>query len=115
MTKKTSITFAPDPEQLALMPDISDNVINGQDEADFRRPIRIYWHNPSSAIPYGKIQEWMVRRFNRVPAFREVYAKGDRGPQKLDPVAIDQTQDSPVNWAARATTRRHMPVRGPDR
>ena len=37
----------------------------------------------------------MVSRFNRVPAFREVYAKADRGPRKLDPVAGNQTQVQP--------------------
>jgi hypothetical protein len=78
--KKASTTFQPDPEQLALMPDISGNEINGQGETGIRRPTRIYWHNPPDAIPHGKIQQWMVSRFNRVPAFQEVYAKGDRTP-----------------------------------
>jgi epoxyqueuosine reductase len=65
---------------MALLPDISGNAINGQGETGIRRPTRIYWHNPPDTIPHGKIQQWMVSRFNRVPAFQEVYAKGDRIP-----------------------------------
>ncbi len=102
MSKNRTTPFQPDPEQLALLPDISGNTINGQGETRFRRPTRIYWHNPPDAIPYGRIQQWMVSRFNRVQAFREVYAKGDRGPRELDPVAEVQVQDSPANWSARA-------------
>ena len=101
MTKNTRTTFQPDPEQLALMPDISGNAINGQGEAEFRRPTRIYWHNPFNAIPYGKIQQWMVDRFNRVEDFKAVYAEGDRGPQTLDPIAAQQQLDSPQNWSSR--------------
>jgi epoxyqueuosine reductase len=100
VTKNTGTTFQPDPEQMALMPDISGNAINGQGETELRRPTRIYWHNPPDVIPHGKIQEWMVSRFNRVPAFREVYAKGDRGPRQLDPVAGNKIQDTPANWSA---------------
>jgi len=85
---------------MALMPELSGNDINGRGETGFRRPSRIYWHR-SDAIPHGKIQEWMVNRFNAVAAFSTVYAKGDRGPGKLNPVARNREQDSPQNWSAR--------------
>jgi NAD-dependent dihydropyrimidine dehydrogenase PreA subunit len=100
MAKPIHPTFHPDPEQMALMPERSGNDINGRGETEFRRPTRIYWHNPD-AIPHGKIQEWMVNRFNAVEAFDSVYAKGDRGPRELNPVAQYQEQDSPQNWSAR--------------
>jgi len=100
MPKLPKIEFIPDPEQLALMPDCSGNDINGQGETEFRRPTRIYWHNPKD-IPHGRIQNWMVERFNRVPDFNKVYAEGDRGPLKLNPVAGNQQQDSPQNWSTR--------------
>ena len=96
MAKKPKVEFHPDPEQLALMPDRSGNDINGQGETEFRRPTRVYWHNPKD-IPHGRIQKWMVDRFNRVEDFKTVYAEGDRGPLKLDPVAGNQQQDSADN------------------
>ena len=100
---KTKIAFQPDPEQLALMPDCSGNDINGLGEAQFQRPSRVYWHNPKQ-IAHGKLQEWMVQRFNRVPVFKEVYATGDRGPRELDPVAQQKKQETPENWSALVRT-----------
>ncbi len=82
------------------MPECSGNAINGQGEITFRRPSRIYWHKPDE-IPHGKLQEWMVKRFNAVPAFNAVYAEGDRGPRRPDPIAQECIQDSALNWSAR--------------
>ncbi len=100
MTKRRHATFLPRPEQLALMPESSGNAINGQGETAFRRPTRIYWHKPDE-IPHGRLQEWMVNRFNAVPAYSAVYAKGDRGPRRPDPIAASRIQDSASNWSAR--------------
>ena len=97
MAKTPKIQFYPNAEQMALMPDLSGNDINGQGETEFRRPTRVYWHNPRD-IPHGRIQKWMVERFNRVDDFKKVYAEGDRGPLQLNPVADQQQQDSPDNW-----------------
>ncbi len=101
MAKRHRPAFEPNPDQMAMMPDISGNTVNGQGEAEFRRPSRIYWHNPK-AIPHGKLQAWMVKRFNNVPDFRDAYAKGDRGPHTPNAIAENQTQDSPSNWTVRA-------------
>ena len=101
MAKLAEAPFQPNPEQVALMPERSGNDINGQGETEIRRPSKVYWHNPGK-IPHGKIQQWMVERFNRVPDFKAVYAEGDRGPQKLNPVANIPLQDSPQNWTLRA-------------
>jgi epoxyqueuosine reductase QueG len=100
MAKSTEARFQPSPEQLALMPERSGNDINGQGETEFRRPSRVYWHNPGK-IPHGRIQQWMVDRFNRVADFKTVYAEGDRGPQELNSVAKTRLQDSPENWTLR--------------
>ena len=100
MAKQPKVEFKPDPEQLALMPGRSGNDINGLGETGFRRPTRVYWHKPND-IPHGRIQKWMVERFNRVADFKRVYAEGDRGPQKLNPVAQGREKDSPQNWSAR--------------
>ncbi len=97
MARPAKIEFKPSPEQLALMPDCSGNDINGRGESRFRRPSRVYWHNPSD-IPHGAIQRWMVARFNRVEDFKTVYAEGDRGPSNPDPIAGSEQQDSAQNW-----------------
>jgi ferredoxin len=98
--KKVKTRFTADPGQTALLPSISGNSINGQGETDFRRPARVYWHNPD-AIPHGDVQQWMVDRFNRVEDFREVYASGDRGPKQPDPVVQTRVRDTAQNWSAR--------------
>ena len=100
MAKPDKPVFHPDPEQLALMPERSGNDINGLGEPGFRRPTRVYWHNPKD-IPHGGIQKWMVERFNRVPDFKRVYAEGDRGPQELNPVTDTREKDNSKNWAER--------------
>ena len=100
MGRPKKVTFHPDPEQLALMPDQSGNDINGLGETGFRRPRRVYWHNPKD-IPHGGIQKWMVERFNRVPDFQQVYAEGDRGPQTLNPIAMKQEEGSTQHFSDR--------------
>lgn len=100
MAKPAKDIFQPDPEQLALMPEVSGNDINGLGEKEFRRPTRVYWHNPKD-IPHGGIQKWMVERFNRVEDFKTVYASGDRGPQTLNTIAETRRKDSAENWSAR--------------
>jgi ferredoxin len=103
MAKAEKARFHPNPEQMALMPDLSGNDINGQGETAFRRPTRVYWHNPKD-IPHGGIQNWMVERFNRVPDFKRVYAEGDRGPRELNPSAEEQKEDSAQNWTDKVKT-----------
>jgi epoxyqueuosine reductase QueG len=98
-TGENKPAFRPNPEQMALMPERSGNEVNGQGETEFRRPTRIYWHNPKK-IPHGKLQKWMVDRFNRVPAYRDVYAKGDRGPRELNPVAETALEGTAENLTA---------------
>lgn len=101
MAKKKHPDFVPDSEQMALMPDKSGNDINGRSEKVFRRPTRIYWHNPA-AIPHGKVQQWMVDRFKRVPAYDDVYASGDRGPRQADNVAEVRRENSAERWTDEA-------------
>jgi len=95
-SKKKS--FAPCPEQRALLPDISGNKINGLGEKSVRRPTPVYWHKPDT-IPHGPAQAWMTEKFRRVPEFAEVYARpGARGPRQLDPVADARSDKSPEEW-----------------
>ena len=49
--------FTPKAEQLALMPDISGNSINGLGESQPRRATPIYWHDPDT-LAHGELQKW---------------------------------------------------------
>ena len=50
--------FTPDPEQMALVPDISGNTINGHGETERRRPRYVYWGNNPGDIAHGDMQRW---------------------------------------------------------
>ena len=50
--------FTPDPEQMARVPNVSGNAVNGLDEAEFRRPRMVYWAPDPSDIPHGEMQRW---------------------------------------------------------
>jgi Pyruvate/2-oxoacid:ferredoxin oxidoreductase delta subunit len=92
--------YQPPEEQLKLFPEISGNAINGLGKSERRRPTPIYWHRPET-LAHGALQVYMVERFNRVPAYHEVYARpGARGP-KSEPVAEVRAEDTPANWARR--------------
>ena len=54
-------TWRPDPEQMALKPDISGNTINGLGEDEIRRPTPVYWQDPPT-IAHGVMQEWFGTR-----------------------------------------------------
>lgn len=53
--------YIPHPEQVALIPSISGNEVNGLGEEGRRRPTNIYWVNPDT-IPHGELMKWYVRR-----------------------------------------------------
>lgn len=66
--------FVPDPEQVALVPEVSGNSVNGLGE-DGRRPARmVYWAPDPSEIPHGALQGYFYRQSARVPAFAEARA-----------------------------------------
>lgn len=49
--------FTPKSEQMALMPSVSGNLINGLGEPEFRRATPIYWHDPDT-LAHGELQKW---------------------------------------------------------
>ncbi len=97
MKRKARGTYQPDPNFLALSPGVSGNTVNGLGEQSEKRPAPIFWHRPERET-HGAMQEYLVARFNAVPAFHTAYAKGDRGPRKPDPVAPDRVVRSAEEW-----------------
>ena len=57
MPKSPYRPFAPNPDQLALMPELSGNAINGMGESKFRRADPLYWHDPAT-LHHGELQKW---------------------------------------------------------
>ena len=57
MAKNNYRPYTPNPEQLALMPTISGNAVNGMGETKFRQASPVYWHDPDT-IEHGKLQKW---------------------------------------------------------
>ena len=58
MKKNFNIRFTPNPEQLALLPGVSGNKINGLGERKERKPSYVYWGNNPDDIAHGELQKW---------------------------------------------------------
>ncbi len=61
MPRAPKAAFVPDPEQMALWPEVSGNTLNGLGEAIPRRPSPVYWHAPD-ATPHGHLQKYFYAR-----------------------------------------------------
>lgn len=91
-------TWTPDPAIYDYFPEgVSGNVVNGVGERAPRRPSPIFWHRPDKEA-FGKLQEHVVARFNLVGIYHDVYAHGDRGPKKPDPVAAGRVDQPAAAW-----------------
>ncbi len=93
--------WSPDPEQMALWPEVSGNAINGLGETARRRPRHVYWAPDPAAIPHGKAQLWFYRR-NAGPEFgRERALRQEEALRPLPPLAPDPAPGTPGDWSAR--------------
>lgn len=77
MPDKAVKNFVPNPGQMALMPEISGNEVNGLGETDFRRPRYVYWGNDPDDTAHGDVQRWFytvdpgLEEFSRLRAERQ--------------------------------------------
>jgi epoxyqueuosine reductase QueG len=94
--------WTPNPEQMALMPDVSGNTINGLGETAPRRPSVVYWAKDPAAIPHGAAQLWFYRQ-NDHPALAE--ARAIRNREQAVPIAPLSDTPAPAappeEWSAR--------------
>jgi ferredoxin len=91
--------FIPDPEQKALQPVVSGNVINGLHEQARRPPRMVYWAPDPNDIPHGALQNYFYRQSARTPGFsveREKRQKILDAP--LPPVADHSADHTPLDW-----------------
>lgn len=92
--------WLPDPEQMAVMPEISGNAINGLGEGEWRRPVPVYWALNPADIPHGQAQFWFYKR-NDHPGLNEGRARR-RAEEAipLPPVAAERVERSAEDWTA---------------
>lgn len=95
MERRTPV-WDPPTEILDLFPDISGNTINGLGETE-RRPVSPpMWRNPKS-IAHGDVQNHITKEYTEHEVLRTTMrAPGGFTP---DPIAPDQLQQSPAEWA----------------
>lgn len=60
MAKSPLRPFKPRPDQLACVPEVSGNAINGLGETVWRRARPVYWRDPET-IAHGELQKWFYR------------------------------------------------------
>ncbi len=91
--------FTPDPEQLALWPEVSGNAINGLGEGDPRRPSLVYWSPDPDAILHGPLQRWFYTQSPDDPALAELRASRQSILERpLPEVATDRVERAPEDW-----------------
>lgn len=103
MAKSPFRPFQPKPEQLALVPEISGNVINGVGETEVRRPRYVYWHDPDS-LPHGEMQKWFYTQNMDHEAILK--ARADREivhAIEVTPVSGEPLQQAAEDWTKQIT------------
>jgi len=90
--------FRPSDEQLAQLPNVSGNVINGLGEDRSRRPSPIYWHNPAT-IPHGRLQAWYQSQ-SREAGHEAARARAYDLSQEPLPAVDAPLKPVPENWSA---------------
>lgn len=88
--KKAKEKFTPNPEQVALWPEVSGNSINGVGEDKVRQPTPIMWHD-SKILAHGKVQDWFWDQGHKEP---ELYAMRKRREKviAIEPVSLAPTK-----------------------
>ncbi len=95
--------FRPCAEQLALLPEVSGNTLNGQGETAVRRPTPIYWHD-AAILPHGKLMLWYQGRPRNAgnKAACERIELLNKTP--LPAVAEERVEGTPEIWTKRVKT-----------
>lgn len=91
--------FEPDPEQIALRPDVSGNTINGLGETTQRRAQMVYWAPNPDDIAHGPLQHFFYRQSAREPAFGPARAERQKILEEpLPDIAPAATERTPEAW-----------------
>jgi len=90
--------FTPRPEQVALMPEMSGNTVNGLGETETRRPTHVYWHDPDT-LHHGEMQKWFYTQNMDHEGIQKARADREKiHAIKVPPVSDEPLQQSAENW-----------------
>lgn len=91
--------FAPNPDMLPLIPDVTGNSINGLNEKNVRRPKMVFWAADPEQIEFGEVQKWF---YQREPADPELMAERKRRQEilaaPLPDLTSPATEQSGEQW-----------------
>lgn len=93
--------FTPDPDQMARMPALSGNTVNGLGESEPRPARMVYWSPDPDAIPHGGLQRYFYAQSAKLPAFAERRAARQQIlDAPLPPLAATRATRPPAAWTA---------------
>jgi len=99
MAKSPYRPYTPDPEQVALMPAVSGNAINGMGETAVRQASPVYWHDPDS-IAHGELQKWFYTQDpDNVAVAKARAARAEILDIEVPPVNGEPLQQSAELWS----------------
>lgn len=100
--------WSPNPEQMALWPDVSGNDVNGLGEAEPRRPHQVYWAVELESIPHGPLQRWFYGQNSHPDLEQARDARARIAAEPLAPLADAPAHErSPVAWTEAVKAEAH--------
>jgi epoxyqueuosine reductase len=91
------------PEQVALMPDVSGNIINGLGETEARRPTYVYWHEPDT-LHHGEMQKWFYKQNMDHAGIKKIRADREKiHAIEVPPVSGERLQRTSEEWTEQLT------------
>jgi len=93
--------FTPNPEMMALRPEITGSEINGVGETEERRPRMVYWAPNPDDIEFGEVQKWFYSQEPPDPELLKERAKRHEIlAAPLPDLAEEHVSRSPEEWTA---------------
>ena len=100
MAKSPYRPYTPKPEQVALMPELSGNTVNGLGETESRQPRHVYWHDPET-LHHGEMQKWFYTQNMDHEGIKK--ARADR--EKIHAIEVPLVSGEPLQQSAEDWTK----------
>lgn len=93
--------YTPDPEQMALVPPVSGNDVNGRGETERRRPKMVYWAPDPDDIPHGAMQRWFyTAKPNEAAVIAARAERAEMLKEEVPAVTGEPVRREPEAWLA---------------
>lgn len=91
--------FTPNPEMMALRPDVAGSTINGLGEDTPRRPSLVFWSTDPDTAPWGQVQKWFYKQEKPNAEMLALRARRkELFAQPLPDIAPEPVAKSPDDW-----------------